>query len=194
VTGTTEAIALTKNSDPSIVFSTPLFSPRGNQIAYVSVQGPAGEGAKTTSRVWIDEDGQAREVYSTDERIRLLGWAKNDGLILESSKDPVPANVGEIMLIRLSGPGEPKTVATLKNAYSDSAALSLDGGTVTFTARQDNKDDIFTVPTGGGPQKKITSNNDPRIYMGSLVWSPDEKYIFFDKQQRVNTISMFENF
>jgi Tol biopolymer transport system component len=194
VSGTTEAIGLTQNSDPSIVFSSPLFSPRGKQIAYVSVQRSAGEGTKTTSRVWIDEDGLGREVYSTDERIRLLGWTKSDGLILESSKDPVPTNLGEIMLIKLVGPGEPKTVAALKNAYSDSAALSIDGGTVTFTARQDKKDDIFTVPVDGGPQKKITSNNDPRIYIGSLVWSPDGKYIFFDKQQRVNTISMFENF
>jgi Tol biopolymer transport system component len=64
---------------------------------------------------------------------------------------------------------------------------------IAFTARLNDRDDIFTISTTGGIGKKITSNNDPRVFFGSLVWAPNGKTIYFDKQARVNTISMFEN-
>jgi Tol biopolymer transport system component len=81
----------------------------------------------------------------------------------------------------------------VRNTYADSAALSAAGKMIAFTARLNDRDDIFTISTTGGIGKKITSNNDPRVFFGSLVWAPNGKTIYFDKQARVNTISMFEN-
>ena len=72
--------------------------------------------------------------------------------------------------------------------------LSPDGKTVAFTARENDKDDIWTAATNGGEPKKITANGSTRLYYASLVWSPDGKTIFFDKQEQIDTISMFENF
>jgi Tol biopolymer transport system component len=90
--------------------------------------------------------------------------------------------------------GSPREVTTLKNIYASSASLSADGKTIAFTARQNDRDDIFTIPATGGAIRRLSSNNDPRIFFGSLAWAPDRKTIYFDKQERINTISMFENF
>ena len=72
--------------------------------------------------------------------------------------------------------------------------LSADGKTVAFTARQDGMDDIWTASTNSSEAKKITANRNSKLFFASLEWSPDGKTIFFDKQDQINTISMFENF
>jgi hypothetical protein len=45
---------------------------------------------------------------------------------------------------------------------------------------------------GGGAAKKVTSNNDARLFLSSITWSPDGKNIYFGKQNRFSMISMIE--
>jgi hypothetical protein len=71
--------------------------------------------------------------------------------------------------------------------------ISEDKKSLAFTVRREDKDNIC-VSSPGGEIRIITANNDPKIFYGSLRWSPDGKNIFFDKQEKITTISMFENF
>ncbi len=73
-------------------------------------------------------------------------------------------------------------------------ALSPDGKTVVFTSRHDNKDDIYVASTRTGVLKRITNNNNSRLFYGSRTVSSDGKTIFFVKQEETNIISRLENF
>ena len=100
----------------------------------------------------------------------------------------------DVKFLQVSINGGNRIITTFKNIYSKSMTLSKDGKTVAFTARQNDKDDIWIAPTNNGKAKKITANGNSRLYFGSLEWSPDGKTIFFDKQDETSIISMFENF
>ena len=72
---------------------------------------------------------------------------------------------------------------------------SADGKTLAFVAYGNGRDDIWTVDlTPGAEPKQITFSGSTRVFFANLVFSPDGKTIYFDKQEEVNTISMFENF
>jgi hypothetical protein len=42
----------------------------------------------------------------------------------------------------------------------------------------------------GGTPRKILGENDPKILLSSLAWSPDGGSIVFGKQTRTNLLSM----
>jgi len=50
------------------------------------------------------------------------------------------------------------------------------------------------MPATGGEAKKLTANNDSRLYFSSLAWSPAINSIFFGKQSRYSLLSMINNF
>ena len=191
---TSEAVSVSQNADQGVKFYCPLFSLNGESVAYVSVQNPRGGGGKPVTRVWIDDRANVREIYSTTDGLRLLGWDGNQNLIVALTDGNLKADPNEIKIAKLSITGKLVTGASLNNVYAYSIIVSGDGETVAFTARQDDRDDIFILPVNGGLVRKLSGNNDSRIYFGSLAWSPDGKSIYFDKQEKLNTISMFENF
>jgi Tol biopolymer transport system component len=65
---------------------------------------------------------------------------------------------------------------------------------VAFTSHQDNKTNVWVIPASGGEAKKLTANNDPRLYFSSLAWSPDGRAIYFGKQVRYSQLWMLTNF
>ena len=74
--------------------------------------------------------------------------------------------------------------------------MSADGTTLAYTTNKDERNDILTMsiaPAVAAP-KQVTANGIPRQFLTNLVFSADRKTIFYDKQEEVNTISMFEDF
>jgi Tol biopolymer transport system component len=63
-----------------------------------------------------------------------------------------------------------------------------------FTSRQDGKDNIWIIPANGGRARKLTNNNDPKLYFSNLAWAPDGRAIYFGKQSRYSQLSMIPNF
>jgi len=90
--------------------------------------------------------------------------------------------------------GGSQTIATLTDVHADTMTLSPDRLSVAFVARRSDKDDIWVLILKSRETRKITNNGNTRTFYSSLEWSPTGKTIFFDKQEQVNTISMFENF
>ena len=193
--GSAETINLSNNDNPKMNYDCPLWSPDGKRIAYVSMLKPTSSDEKSVWSVWLAEQGKPKEIYSTNASLRFLGWSNSGGeLLFEMTDGAMKSSPIDIQILQLKVAGDGKIVASFKNIYAASMALSADGKTLAFTLRRDDKDNIWTASATGGEARKITANADPKLFFGSLVWSPDGKTIFFDKQEELNTISMFENF
>jgi len=185
----------TNNDNPNVRYHSPLWSPDGKRIVYISMEKPSEKTQKAIWSVWLSEQGKPKEIFSTPASLRLLGWsASGSELFLEMTDGAMKSSPLDVKLLQVSVTGENRIITTFKNTYASSMTLSADGKTAAFTVRQNDRDDIFTAATNGGEAKKITANGNPRLFFGSLAFSPDGKTIFFDKQDQINTISMFENF
>jgi Tol biopolymer transport system component len=69
-----------------------------------------------------------------------------------------------------------------------------DKKTIAFAAPQDSSDNIWALAASGGAIRKLTANNNPRLYFSSLSWSPDSKVIYFGKQSRYSLLCIITNF
>jgi Tol biopolymer transport system component len=86
--------------------------------------------------------------------------------------------------------GSEQKINTLGYAYFHNIHLSPDGANIAFVSRRDNSTALWTVPVSGGTPRKILGENDPKILLSSLAWSPDGGSIVFGKQTRTNLLSM----
>ena len=62
-----------------------------------------------------------------------------------------------------------------------------------YVTRAENVTELWAVPVGGGTPKRLLSDNDPKVLISSLTWSPDGKSVIFGKQTRTNVLSMLTN-
>ncbi len=188
-------INLTNNADPNLTFHCPLWSNDGKQIAYVSSLKPATPNEKLKWSVHLFENGESKEIFATTESLRFLGWANNNReLLFESTAGAMKSDPSDIKLLQISLSGESKTINSFEKISALSLALSPDGKNVVFTKEIDGKDNVYLTAIDKNDVKKLTNNADSYLFFGSLAWSAANKSVYFDKQQRINTISMFENF
>lgn len=188
---TSETVNLTNNTDPNLRFYPPKLSPDGRRVAFLSTyktQNPKWS-------VWVNEEGKSKEIFSTPGSLRLLGWSASGDKILFAMTDGATRTIPlDVKLLEVSIEGGNRIVTVFKNAYPTSITLSRDSKILAFTARNNDKDDIWMATANGGEAKKLTANINSRLFFGSPAWSSDGKTIFFDKQDQINTISVFENF
>ena len=187
-----EIVNLSNNENPNRRYSSPLFSADGKRVIFISRENTANQ---YSYALWLWEAGSTKKILSGANGLRLLGWTASGNEILLAMTDGVMKAVPQdVKLLQTALSGETRIAAAFKNTYPSTITLAADGKTAAFTAQHNDKDDIWTVETDGGVPKKITANGSNRLYYASPAWSPDGKTIFFDKQEQINTISMFENF
>ncbi|MCD9185271.1 MAG: winged helix-turn-helix domain-containing protein [Pyrinomonadaceae bacterium] len=190
-----ETANITNNVDPNRIFHCPLWSADNGKIAYVSETKQSASGGKGKWSVQIFENGQAREIFSTDASLRFLGWAEsNDKLLFEAHDGAMLSDPIDIKLLEISINGETKIVNSFEKISALSMALSPDKKNVVFVKEEGGKDNIYLAELNKNNVKKLTDNTYSYTLFGSLAWSPDSKTVYFDRQERVNTISMFEIF
>lgn len=186
-----ENINLTDINKANIRFYPPIWSTDGKRIAFLSME--KAENPKWS--IWLNEEGKTKEIYSGAGELRLLGWsASGDEILLAMTDGLMKSSPLDVKLLKVSAAGESRVLTVFKSIYASSLTLSADGKMLAFSARHDDKDDIWIAAASGREEKKITSNSHNRIFYGSPAWSADGKTVFFDKQDQINTISMFENF
>ena len=189
---------LTNNSDTDLLFYSPLWSSDGKSIAYTSKPNKAVDG-KLINRVWVvDAEAKTpRTVFQSENFLRLLGWSEDGkGLIVATVYGKVGgAPLPEISIVEIAiASGEQHPLANLQSAYLYNIHLSADRRMIAYVAQRDGKDDLWLMQARGGVAKKLTANNDARLYFSSLAWSPDGKAIYFGKQSRYSLLSMITNF
>lgn len=184
-----------ENDEENIVYLSPIWSQNGQKLAFVSITRPFAANEKAIWNVWVYEKNQSKKVFTSIKSIRLLGWNNSeDELICLLTEEVMKSSPIKVNLIHLSISGSIKTTQNYEKIYAQTAALSPNTEKLTFVRREDDNDNIFVASVNDGTAKKITNNSVSANLYGSPAWSADGKKIFFDKQTRVNTISVLENF
>ena len=187
-----ETVNITNNDNPNLSFYCPLWSKNDKKIIFVSEE---KTNEKPVFNVLLFEDGNVKKVFSTNESLRLLGWADTDDeFICLSTNDVMKSRPIDTKLLRISISGKSEIINSFEQISALSSSLSPDGKSIAFTKRQENKDNIYLATINDKQTRKITDNSDPETLLGSLIWSFDGKTLFFDKQEKKNVISVIENF
>jgi Tol biopolymer transport system component len=190
---------LTNNGDPNLFVKCPLWSADGKFIAHTTRANETPASEKIIDSVWVTEVGtkNSKAIFQSESFARMIGWAQGDKeLILAVFKGRASnARPAEVALVRISAAtGEQRPLAVLPAAYLYNIHLSADRKTIAFTSRQDGKDNVWIIPATGGEPKRLTANNDIKLYFSSLSWSPDGRAVYFGRQSRHSLLSMITNF
>lgn len=192
---------LTRNEDGNLRLFCPVWASDGRRIAFAAQTKKKNAEGKIKNSLWFcdKETGIQQKLFETDEAIRLLGWnKKQDALVFAVKKNEqsftlTPAEI-QIETVAVNG-GDVRNLTVLKDAYFYNIYLSPDRASIAYTSRTGGQDDIWISPleTSAAQPRKLTANNDSRLYFSSLAWSPDGKSIFFGKQTRFTLLSMLVN-
>jgi Tol biopolymer transport system component len=187
--------SLTKNESPNVIYNSPKFSPDGSRIALVSVEDFAEGYDKAVRRLHIFEGGAGRPVFTTNQAARMIGWSFDGDVILATSSQLIPVSPATVDILAVAPSGVSRKLFSLDDTFIRSTAISADGKTLAFVANRNARDDIWTVALSSGAEpKQNTFSGSSRVFFANLMFSPDGRIIYFDKQEEVNVISMLENF
>ena len=186
---------VTRNNDSNQLVYCPLWSRDGKRIAY------ATRPMKALNRIhsfWLADlqTQTCRLLAQMDADNRLLGWSESDRELLfaryhdEQKKSSVwrlsTLNGDQSLILELPPANLPTNYFNIH--------LSPDRRTIAYVAHQQDKENIWMIPVGGGVATKLTANNDPQLYFSTLTWSPDSRAICYGKQSRFSLLSMITSF
>ena len=191
---------LTDNADANLFLYCPLWSADGRHVAFASkMNKAAADGKKYFGVSIVDVETETVKTIAQAENFgRLLGFsASGKELLLAEVKGKNPTGLPietTITSVNIET-GERRQIAKLDAAYLYNIRLSADKKMLAYVSTRDGKDNIWLLrPAAGGEARKITSNNDNRLYFSTLAWSPDSRAIYFGKQTRYSLLSMVANF
>jgi Tol biopolymer transport system component len=174
------------------LYASPRFSPDGKVVAIVATDFVSAESYQTRIVMWEEQSVRRFDIAND---VRLLDWSASGSEILFQTGDVLMrAGPRTFDLMAISLTGVKRKLMSFTDVYADSLTLSPDAKSVAFVARRNDKDDIWITPLNSYQPLKITNNGQKRMFYANLAWTADGKKIYFDKQEQVNTISMFENF
>jgi serine/threonine protein kinase len=191
-----EPTRITKNENPNFTYYSPVFSPEGSAVASVSLERNSDPAKKETWRVHSIVNAVERELLmKTDGQIRMLGWTSAGEILVAMTKGVMRPEPNQVEIVALAPDGTTRNLYSLENVYPATLTLSGDKRIIAFTRRDGELDDIWIAPVrSGSAPRKVTNNAVTRQFLTNLTLSPDARTIFFDKQEAVRGISMFENF
>ena len=189
------ATQISANSDSGQQLNCPLWSPRGDQLAFVSESPAPPPPGRQVWRLWLWREGKPEMIFQTESILRLLGWRSDDefAVALAANEDLNRALPAEVRIVTVSADGTgPRLVQSVPSVYLASVQLSPDRRNVSFVTAQRDRENIQVLPLTGGPMRQITGNADEKLHYSSLVWSPDGKTIYFGKQSKWNLLTLIE--
>ncbi len=184
------------NEDPAEIYCCPLWASNGENIVFTSEYHGGTASPKTAYRLWLQqlETSARRVIFETTERFRLLGISEDGkNAIFTQKADPADLTATPestyVYLLSLQTGAKTK-VNTLAKAYFHNVHLSRDGRMIAFVSKREDTTALWIVPVTGGTPRKLLEENDPKILISSLNWSPDGNSIIFSRQTRTTLLSM----
>jgi len=155
-------VILLESSHPIL---SPVWSPNGRQVAYVSFE-------KGNSAIYVQTITTGRrQIVSSGQGINSSPAWSPDGskLAMTLSKDGNP----EIYIKNLSS--NQLTRITNNSAIDTEASFSPDGGSLVFTSDRGGKPQIYQAPVSGGKGRRLTVGMGE--YNAGASFSPDGKVL-----------------
>ncbi|MFN7945779.1 MAG: winged helix-turn-helix domain-containing protein [Blastocatellia bacterium] len=185
---------ITSNASPSLRFQCPLWSPDGQQLAFVSDPGPQTE--QQVVSLQVSRAGRTDLLFQTEAAMRVLGWTSDHELLvalLENAEQnrTRPAEI-RLVGISLDDSGQ-RQVLTLPAAYFASFNLSPDKRNVSCVVAHDSRDQVLILSLTGEVVKKIAASPDDKVSCSGPVWSPDGKLICFSRQTNWSLLTLALN-
>ena len=159
----------------------PFFSPDGKYIAYQSDQTGRPE-------VWVmNADGSAaRQLTRVGVRGHFLRWNKN----------------GDAIIFRCPFGDKPRTMQASLDSADPQVLTDVSGGShmslspdYTFIMDVVGHKTLWVSPLVSGKPEKVFEFSDPDVRIDYPVWSPDGKWVLFDRfRPQGGDIWMMENF
>lgn len=197
--GSSNQQKLTANEDANQRLYCPIWKSDAKRIAFASQTKKRDSEGNTKYSIWFydTETNAQQKLLETSETVRLLGWNKKEDELVFAVKRNDPSftlTPPETFVHAVSvKTGEQRRLTILKDAYFNNIYLSPDRTAIAFTSRFGGQDDVWISSLEGAAPRKLTGNNDSRLYFSSLAWSPNGKSIYFGKQTRFTLLSMLIN-
>ena len=160
----------------------PFFSPDGHSIAYQSDRSGRLE-------VWVmRRDGSgARQLTRTGAGGHFLRWTANGDAVIY--RCPSCGGKAQTMQVKLTG-GEPEPL--VESAGGAHISLSPDHSRIMDVIGHRV---LWVSPVAGTKPEKVYEFSDPTVRIDYPVWSPDGKWILFDRfLPQGGDVWMMENF
>lgn len=189
-------VKITENNDENISLYCPVWLPNGKAIAFTGKIINSDESTIYTIQRIDAETKKNDLILSQNSFIRLIGWLQGGTELMFLSAENSDLAVPNQILIKIIeiNSGKIKQITELKDAYPYNVQLSPDKKSIAFVSHREEKDNIWIISLMSKEAKKITNNNDSRLYFSSLTWSPDSSSIYFGKQLRYSLLSMLTDF
>ncbi len=183
---------VTKNENPGLRLSSPIWSPDGNTIAFT--RSPRESKATGKYEIMMIRDGVETAILEEQFRPRLLGWSSSGTEVLMAvGSSTEPSLLQTVRVHRASRKGRSAITPTaIDSAYLHSFKLSPDGRHVAFVHRVDSKDNISVVDVQTGKISKLSQSNETGLYISGLTWSSDSTRIFFSRQETLARVVSLE--
>ncbi|HEU4387878.1 MAG TPA: hypothetical protein VFV34_08780, partial [Blastocatellia bacterium] len=183
-----------RSADRDVTLGSPLWSHRGDQLACVS-KSDSGNGRRLSS-VWLS-GFDPKLLIQTGAQLRLLGWSADDRGVFVALAEGRTSAPGAVTVIWVPVKEDLKDkntriVARLDAAYFSNIHLSNSGDRIAFVSGQGGKDNVWVVPATNGSPRRVTQNQEPRMYISSLAWTPRDNMIVYGKQAKYAVISMID--
>ncbi|MFL6467047.1 MAG: protein kinase domain-containing protein, partial [Pyrinomonadaceae bacterium] len=180
-------LAVSSNLETGEVVCCPVWMPDGKSIIYVSdlpKLTPEGQGRSRLVSAEISNSA-LRTIFDSTSRFRFLGIdGESKNAFVAERRDAkslfAVSDLTDIYQISLQS-GSKIKINSIENAYFHNIHLSRDGNTLAFVTRANDVTQIWKAPIKGGSPKQLAVENDPKILISSLAWSPDGKSIVFGK-------------
>lgn len=186
---------ITDSADPNLTLRSPIWSPNGKKLAYVSDKLLAPGISQVEWRLSVYDEGKVINYLSTPENVRLLGWLNNNELLIATvlNEKGNQFSATEVTL-RAVSVSESRELAKLEKTYLTNIHLAADGKSVAFVSTRDGNYNIFLLAIGSKAAQQLTGNRDAQVFLSSLAWSPDGKFIVYGRQNREYQLTLMNNF
>lgn len=188
---------LSANANGKVLFFNPLISRDGKAVVWLARD--VSEPKVTSWNIWYRTDGDAVQLYHSDDQLRLLGWSDSGRSVLVKSivgsrvESVRPSAEIAMTEIPIAG-GQPRVLQTFKDVYFQGMKLAPDGRLAGFISRTQDSDEIRTFNLTDRSVRTVLTGNDTRVYFSGLAFSADGKALFYGKQAKWLVISMIDNF